>query len=1227
MSQEEEIKSQESGVRGLCSLLSALCSLLFAHYSFQRIIAIFLLLPLFAYPKGFSDWLEKKIDVFIKEELKRYSRDIKIERIKYIFPNKLALSGISYSKDGFFLKGNGLLEVRIGEVPKVTLLKPRLLIKRDFFKKKEKIHFPNIEIIIENGNGKISSFGLFDNICGSLLNKKFSFNGKGWGGLASIKGTSDNFIACIKDAKISLLPYLVGIKKEGRLDITIKKEKETEIVADIKDCSIKDVRKIKGRLEWKGGKSEGRLSFLWNNLPCKIKFEEKKGFYKTNGDFCYNKITFPFSIDGLWKNNVFKITKGNIKNVGFFGEIGKNIKLSLFFNNENNILPLIHPILKGVILNGAGTIAGFLEKPNITGSLTLTKNNEVLDIFISGDNNLLYLNTGTISLFGINLASAAFGTISLFNFGPRISDLGFSMPQSAIRNLLQSAISISCNLINPILFKDGKIETNGNLFEASFFSEKRRLFLKGGLDKPIRFNYTDLVKQIPLDLSGEIIFEKDYAKVLVGYGKIGEIPINNGLANIRLKDGLKVESLELLVDSITTIHSSFEIEKDKIDAPILITNIKTDRFLKNLKGKGDFKGRLIGDIKKPSIFGQLYSPDPKLMADIVIIENSFILKNGRIDNTVFELKFLFSDKSISGFAGFENEELSRISNIFLIPPYISGKADGSATFCGSVYNPEITGSIAVKNPIFFGGDPLNVDSMKLMFKVKDRVLQSTSLLTSFPGFISFNTNISSCGSIETNGNISSFSLAELPLTGSFSFKGTYSNGAMEGTLSISNIITIGYKIPDITEGIKYYPDKGLSLSGWLSGTINKGICDILLQFDNLAIAPCMIKGSITVRGETGDLEIDGEINIIGSNLKIPIFQDTLDEVSCKISINEGVFKVLSFYGKTKKTKIVMKQIIDNTYEVNTEGEAIKIDIPGIIKGEASCELEVKNIEKDLICNGKIIVSNSRFTYPPTKKGNGSSFLDQFIYGPKIEAGHNVWFYNEFCEVNIEKGGWVRFVKEKDIIKASGYAHSKRGRVEYLGSNFIISNANFEFRDGIPYLEGSADWTKGKIPLTLSHNGMILEPLNLSLFSKEFPEKTQEELVSLLQEKKEKPAGFIAGIVGGRITKQLSESIRNLTRCDLEVITPFPEKLFSGTETYTYGLVGTEVKIGKYLTKRFYLIYEGTIEDYEEERYKYKHRIGFEYDIGKGTGLRYLYTPLDEKKKEDHEIGIKKSISF
>ncbi|MEW6482552.1 MAG: translocation/assembly module TamB domain-containing protein, partial [bacterium] len=711
----------------------------------------------------------------------------------------------------------------------------------------------------------------------------------------------------------------------------------------------------------------------------------------------------------------------------------------------------------------------------------------------------------------------------------------------------------------------------------------------------------------------------------IEYGKFGEIPINQGFCNVKLENGIFVENLELLVDGITSIYSSFEIKEDKIDAPILITNIKTDRILKNLKAKVDFKGRLIGFLKNPSIFGQIYSTSPKIIADIMIIEDTFTIKNGRVNNTTFELDVFLSSKTISGFAGFNNENLSSLSNIFLIPPHISGIAQGSATFSGFITNPEIIGRIKVLNPTFFQG--INADSISLCFKVKDKAFSSSGDITLDDGFISIDTDIFSGGEIESKGNACSFKIAELPISGSFSFNGLYKDKTMDGTLFTRNIIISGYRIPDITEAMQYQELEGINLSGMVSGSIKKGVCNLVVSFDNLQIGPAKVTGKITAKGEVRDLEIDGEISIVGSDLFLPIFQEPLDDVSCRLSIDDSEIKILSFAGRTKKTKIILQQISENRLEVKTSGEPIKIDIPGIIKGEASCELIIENIEDELVSKGKIIVSNARFTYPPTKQGLGGGFLNQFIYGPKIEAGHNVWFYNEFCDIEIGKGGWIRLVKEKDMIKASGFCHSKRGIVEYLSSNFSIGSADFEFRDGIPYLTGYAGATIDGIPLRLSHSGILSLPLKLSLSSPSFPEKSEDELVRIIQGKKEKPVGIIASVVGKRITKGLASSIQSLVRLDLEVITPFAENIFQGTQTYSYSLVGTEVKIGRYLTERCYLIYEGRIEDYKSEKYRYKHRIGFEYDVGKRTRIRYLYTPKGEREDEDYEIGIKKDVSF
>jgi len=1211
-------------------------------------LCIFLvILPIFCLPKDVSKWAEEKAKSFIEQRIK----GVKIRKIKYIFPNKVSLD-ITYSSSGFFLSSEGILEFgkESFSLPlfeqrqlllKLTLQKPLVSIKKAFFKRKKKLSIPDLHIIVKDGYVDIEGFGKFSKASGFFKNKKFSLRGYGLGGRARVTGSGESWEANINNAELALIPY-IKVKRGGLVDLVIKKNEDIVVLAKLKNASIshpnfkEKISNIKGDFVWKKGVAKGNFSFSLKDIPGKI----------TNFEYRNNEVR----IKGCLRKNIFS------------GKIKENkIEFDISFDNDLHIPSVFHRGLSGWAMSGKSTIYGMIDKPFITGSITLKKKDSLLDIsFKKEDRYLIYLRASSIQYEGFNLSfSCEITGVDDFTItskdvlivnGIKIVDefSGFRTKEGVF----------SLKLPNCLGFTQGKIDYKEGKFELSLFRKDESFLISGKKEKDKFFTKITakelFVWQNLVSFSGDLAFSGNTGKFTIDQGTVGTIPIHKISSNFSIKDGVYIENLEGTIYKKTKIYTSGNVKRDTIDLEVLVLKIDTSYFSEGFSSFADFRGRIIGDTKNPSIFGQVYSESPKLKGDVIILPDEIVLKNGRINNTDFEFEYNKKDDFISGNLCFVKEKIENLSCLFLFPPAFSGNIDGTATITGNLKSLDINGTVTGENPIFF--DNIRGDRMSFLFSIKEQVFSGSCYVTSGDGSLSLDIKIKE-KALETSGMLLDFKIFDLPISGNFCFLGFLDNGSIEGTLSCSNISFAGYFLPNMQEGINYKPKKGLIFYGipdgifgeviikddrvieldlslevsknklfLLTGYINQEeeSCELLVLCNNFSIqkAPFfegkgVINGSLTISGEIKNPDISGMINIDGEKIKFSIFEN-LDKISCNLSIDDGAIKLLGFYGTGKKARIVARQISADALLVKTEGGAIGIDVPGFIKGEARGELLVT---KDST-SGKIWLSNTRFTYPYERKQK-QSFISQFIQGPEIIAGRNVWFYNDFCRVEIVPGGSLRL--EKETFKPSGNASSKRGVVEYLGYNFSLYSLRFEFRDGIPYLDGACCLDLGDKKVLLSHQGKLEFPILLSLSCPEEPEKSHDELIGIL--KKEEPKEIFAGIVGERITKEVGRLLGKLIRGEVEIITLFPERIFSSPREYRYLLVGTEVKFGKHLAKRLYIIYNGLIEDYKEERYKFKHRLGFEYDMTRRTSIRCLWTPRQEKREEEYEIGIKKSISF
>ncbi|MBU1262181.1 translocation/assembly module TamB domain-containing protein, partial [bacterium] len=444
-----------------------------------------------------------------------------------------------------------------------------------------------------------------------------------------------------------------------------------------------------------------------------------------------------------------------------------------------------------------------------------------------------------------------------------------------------------------------------------------------------------------------------------------------------------------------------------------------------------------------------------------------------------------------------------------------------------------------------------------------------------------------------------------------------------------------------------FHEEALILLGSINPEENVGSLSLCLPSFHLQNLPFVkgsgeIQGELRIAGELSDPEINGGFSICATSLKVPVVSEVLSDVVASLSIEDGRVRLSDFSAKAGKTKIFAysKPLSLERIEllIRTEGEALAIKIPGLVSGKVRAEISVKREGLLDSGSGEISFYNTEFTWPPETKAKGEMplYLQNILSGIKLIAKQGVNYYNPWVKIEVASGSWIMLKKRDGVIEVSGSSWAKKGEIDYLGQDFVIKEAGLEFREGLPYLYAEAETKVNGIRLLLSHKGVMNIPIELVLGAPdESPPRTQEELIQLLQTGKGETGGikrfistFFGRLVGKRITKEASSVLRTTLGIDVELSSPFVEKVLSEySKGYGYAFSGTEIICGRYLTDKLYLLYDCLIEEGEEERYKYRHKIGAEYLIGKRTYLKYLYTPETERVMKEYEISVKRRFGF
>jgi hypothetical protein len=1233
-------------------------------------IAIILCLPALVFSFSWKDFSKKFTEKKIKSVLHREiegEEDIYFSSIKYNFPNELLLLSFKMKKEGILLSTDNITvrwELKPGFPKKVILTKPVISIKKNAESKQEAFS-PQYKIVVIDGVINLEDVGEARKIQGFVQKDRFEFKGEAFSGKILLSGKRGDWRLSLIKADVKNIPYPTK-KKAGQADISVNyRDNNWRAKIKVRDGAIETLRSLSGEfvVEKNGAVYAKDISFRSMDIGFSLKassgnISKDSVSGKTNGKVCYKKKTIPFASDFLYKAGKLRIQNARIQTASICGEIFPKIDIKAIFDKLD--LGIVHSGLKGEIGQGTVTVSGSPENPILSGEIELpnrgekiafTKQGERYKLFVSGRTSFEAIVERKKEVISIEAKNLFYENTSIAEslkgeIAPKKDRIGFAL-------LLETGTNLK-----------GEIDNKRNI--KSFIQVKDRMIRGKRLNAEIELSC--------LEKTG----------FLSGSGSVGNIPFEKLKTEFSIEKGINFKKIEVIVDKKTALHGSGNIDTNGVNIEILAILFDLSHISDRLKGiLADFQGRVVGEIDNPTIFGQLSCQNPKFRLDFALIGDKLTMRKARLHNIFLDADYSIAEKSINGQMRFENEELGRIINFFSLPETIRGRLSGTTTIKGLLANPSFSGSLTLSEASLF--EAIETGAGELEFSLTDKRFSTQWFqFRKDLGTISLSKFIidGNSGEIRLEADLDNFEIFGLWLSSDLSFSGSATKESLNGETHLSDTSISGYKIPDISNLISYIPKKGwefahfhrkagilgkigieekdwlvdlrlllpeeaLILSGSINPEENVGSLSLCLLPFHLQNLPYLsgsghIQGELKIEGDLDDPEINGGLSLRADSLKVPVISEILSNVVASLSIEDGKARLSNLSASAGKTKIFAysKELSLERQEllIRTEGDAMAIKIPGLVSGEVKAEVSVKR-EGDLpIGAGEISFYNTEFTWPPETKAEKEMplYLQNILQGIRLSAKQNVRYYNPWAKIELAEGSWIMMKKRDGRIEVAGSSWAKKGDVDYLSQSFAIKEATLEFREGLPYLFGEAEAKRDGTRLLLSHKGVMNLPIELLLSAPdESPPMTQEELIKLLQTGEKGSAGirglvttFFGRLMGKKITKEASSVLRGTLGMDVELSSSFVEKALSkDSKGYEYAFSGTEIICGKYLTDRLYLLYDCLIEAGEEERYRYRHKIGAEWLMGRRTYLKCLYTPETEKIMKEIEVSVKRRFGF
>ena len=363
------------------------------------------------------------------------------------------------------------------------------------------------------------------------------------------------------------------------------------------------------------------------------------------------------------------------------------------------------------------------------------------------------------------------------------------------------------------------------------------------------------------------------------------------------------------------------------------------------------------------------------------------------------------------------------------------------------------------------------------------------------------------------------------------------------------------------------------------------------------------------------------------------------------------FKLEKFdlYMETSKKRGIPLSLEDIPIPQNTFFDRLFPNLPS--SGEAKISAYFYGDSQDYHIDGTAELFNAHFTYPPIpmkkiwedrayREGKQWSFLNRATWNFQINAVENVWYENQFANVNVR--GWIKLKDKTKKIRVSGKVEAIKGDVNYVGTNFEIKEATLEFKDGIGYLEGKAETRVQRLESQTGKDGrwtedvivMVFEKGKLGevkpiFFSKNFPDTNSEQAMRLAitgVDVDNMPAEDRETFLRREVVRLLDSTlaspfIKNVLKrtglLDVVKITKEDEKVeqkidIRSGQTSLWN--GTTITVGKYLNDRLFLGYSLGLYEKLQNKLDLKQEIEMSYRLKRSLYIKSILGLEEEEKK-------------
>jgi hypothetical protein len=370
-----------------------------------------------------------------------------------------------------------------------------------------------------------------------------------------------------------------------------------------------------------------------------------------------------------------------------------------------------------------------------------------------------------------------------------------------------------------------------------------------------------------------------------------------------------------------------------------------------------------------------------------------------------------------------------------------------------------------------------------------------------------------------------------------------------------------------------------------------------------------IQADLGLSGRPSNPQITGDLHLQADTLAFSNMRKPLTGVDFAISTEDRIIKIDKLEARLGRGKLAGYGQVDfrnslGSITANISGEKLDLSFMNLEVNGASASVDISGDLYNPVVKGKVLVPRGKFNLSSdifSRRRKLDLFFDSLAYHFDIEVPRNFWVRSSF--LNAEMRGKFSISGDLEDVKLDGGVSCVQGNLFFQQRRFRIDTGEIRFGgvedsfDPHIFVKSEGQIQSTRIFLTLQGRVSSFTP---RIYSS--PPMSESDLLSMLAFGRDMSSTmqgdskelFETEVLEGLKNSYISALIGNTISSALNLDELFLSSLFDRSS----GKTKSFIRVGKYIGRNFFMAYEGTMQEDEQETYIFEYRLpkGFVVNI-------------------------------